>query len=51
MLLKLYIHEQLYIFKEQVSVAASVRVNKLKQTIQVKNKNHLRQQLITCVLL
>ena len=28
-------------------MAASVRVNKLKETIQVKNKNHLRQQLIT----
>ena len=26
-------------------MAASVRMNKLKETIQVKNKNHLRQQL------
>ena len=32
-------------------MAASVRVNKLKETIQVKNKDHLRQQLIACVLL
>ena len=36
---------------EQVSVAASVCVNKLKETSEVKNKNHLRQQLIACVLL
>ena len=33
MLLKLYIHEQFYIFKEQVSVAASVRMKKFKETI------------------
>ena len=32
MLLKLYIHEQLYIFKEQVSVVASVRMKKFKET-------------------
>ena len=32
-------------------MAASVRMNKLKETIQVKNKNHLRQQLTGCVLL
>ena len=36
---------------EQVSVVASVGVNKLKETIQVKNKNHLRPKLTTCVLL
>ena len=35
----------------QVSVVASVGVNKLKETIQVKNKNHLRPKLTTCVLL
>ena len=34
-----------------MSVAASVRMNKLKETIQVKNKNHLRQQLtVMCVV-
>ena len=48
MLIKFYIHEQLYIFKEQVSVAASVRMNKLDETVQVKNENHLRQQLTAC---
>ena len=30
-------------------MAASVRLNKLKETIQVKNKEHLRQQLTACV--
>ena len=30
-------------------MAASVRLNKLKETVQVKNKNHLRQQLTACV--
>ena len=29
--------------------AATVRLNKLKETIQVKNKNHLRQQLTAYV--
>ena len=33
-------------FKEQVKVA-----DKLKEAIQVKQKNHLRQQLAACVLL
>ena len=30
-------------------MAASVRMNKLEETLQVKNKNHLRQQLTTRV--
>ena len=30
-------------------MAASVRMNKLKETVQVKNKNHLRQQLTACL--
>ena len=30
-------------------MAASVRMNKLKETAHVKNKNHLRQQLTACV--
>ena len=30
-------------------MAASVRLNKLKEPVQVKNKNHLRQQLIAFV--
>ena len=30
-------------------MAASVRVNKLKEAVQVKNKSHLRQQLTACV--
>ena len=34
-----------------MSVAASVRMNKLKETIQVKNKNHLRQQLMCVVVM
>ena len=38
-----------FIFKEQVSVVASVRMNKLEETVQVKNKNHLRQQLTAYV--
>ena len=32
-------------------MAASVRMNKLKGTIQVKNENHLLQQLTACKLL
>ena len=36
---------------EQVSAFASVRMSKLKETIHVKNKNYLRQQLAVCVLL
>ena len=36
---------------EQVSVIASVRMSKLKETIHVKNKNYLHQQLAACVLL
>ena len=32
-------------------MTASVRMKKLRDTIQVKNKNHLRQQLAACVLL
>ena len=43
MLLKFEIDEQLYIFKHQASVATFVRMNKLNETIQVKNKNHLGQ--------
>ena len=50
-LLKFLIHEQLHIFTGQVSVVASVGVNKVKETIQVKNKNNLFQKLTTCVLL
>ena len=30
-------------------MAASVRVNSFKETVQVKNKSHLRQQLTACV--
>ena len=30
-------------------MAASARMSKLKETVQVKNKNHLRQQLTACV--
>ena len=30
-------------------MAASIRMNKLKETVQVKNKNHLLQQLTVCV--
>ena len=30
-------------------MAASVYLSKLKETIQVKNKSHLRQQLTACV--
>ena len=30
-------------------MAASVRMNKLKETVKVKNKNHLREQLIAYV--
>ena len=30
-------------------MAASVRMNKLKETVQFKNKNHLRQQVTACV--
>ena len=29
-------------------MAATVRMNKLKETVQVKNKSHLRQQFIAC---
>ena len=42
---------QLYILMEHISVAASVRMRKLKETILFKNKNHLRQQLTACELL
>ena len=38
-------------FKEQVLVAASVHISKLKETIRVKNKNNLLQQLTARVLL
>ena len=50
-MLKFLIHKQFPIFTGQVSVNASVGLSKLKETIQVKNKNHLRQKLTTCVLL
>ena len=30
-------------------MAASVHLNKLKETVQVNNENHLRQQLTACV--
>ena len=42
---------QLYIFMEHISVAASVRMRELKETILFKNKNHLRQQFTACELL
>ena len=32
-------------------MVASVGMSKLKETIQVKKKNHLRQKFTTCVLL
>ena len=50
-MLKFLIHKQFPIFTGQVSVVASVGMSKLKETIQVKKKNHLRQKFTTCVLL
>lgn len=35
-----WIQEQLSIFKEQISLAASLHINYHEETIQVKNKSH-----------